>query len=168
MVPSEPLEAKQGCSGTEASDGLALVQDTHQSSLSCRIEPDLEDVRRSPVGVEKCSHSVGHLDGMVDEQGVDPWHCPPAWGDRAICAEAGKAGCGRESEACAESRSSRHSRVPPTGRLMGHCVRPLAGARYAATSASSASLISVLRKEGMNEMPRLTTSFTYSGLRSLR
>src|SRR5687767_9267708 len=53
-------------------------------------------------------------------------------------------------------------------RPVNFCGQDFWRARYAASASSSASLISVLRKNGITETPRRTNCFTIAGVRSVR
>jgi hypothetical protein len=96
MIPGDPLQTEQGGSGTDADDGMALVQDVHQSGMCCRIELDSDDGQRPPAGLDERSRLAGHLNAFVDQQGIDRSRFPAASRGRAIDTETGGAGHRRE------------------------------------------------------------------------
>ncbi len=71
MIPGDPLQTEQGGSGTDADNGMALVQDEPQSGVCSRIELDSDDGQRPPAGLDERGHLAGHLNAFVDEQGID-------------------------------------------------------------------------------------------------
>jgi hypothetical protein len=92
MIPGDPLQAEQSGSATDPDDGMAVVQDAHQSGSCSRIELDPDDGQRPPGGLDERSRLAGHLNAFVDEQGIDRSRIAAASRRRAISAETGGAG----------------------------------------------------------------------------
>ena len=106
MIPGDPLQTEQGGPGTDANDGAAVVQDTHQSGMCSRIELDADDGEPPSAGRDERRDIAGHLNGFVDEQRIDRLRIAAASRGRGICADTGGARHRREGQASTENNSS--------------------------------------------------------------
>jgi hypothetical protein len=92
MIPGNTLQTEERSSGTHTDDGFALIQDAHQLHLSMSVELYSDDGYRSPVGLDERGHGAGHLDTLVDEQGIHRSRVAAVAGGRGVLTGSGEAG----------------------------------------------------------------------------